>query len=140
MVGDNRHDLEMARAGGAGLAVGVLSGTGTREALPPLADVVLDSVADLPAYLATRAMRCTGTRRPVHCRASTSRRSSGRICRSSWCRWSLGSAHPASPRPVSGVFSDRAEAAAFAILGVSLGRRRSTRPPLPCHRNVRPVN
>ena len=25
MVGDNRHDLEMARAGGAGLAVGVLS-------------------------------------------------------------------------------------------------------------------
>ena len=30
MVGDNRHDLEMARAGGA-LAIGVLSGTGTRE-------------------------------------------------------------------------------------------------------------
>ncbi len=52
MVGDNRHDLEMARAGGAGLAVGVLSGTGTREALAPLADVVLDSVVDLPAFLA----------------------------------------------------------------------------------------
>ncbi len=52
MVGDNRHDLEMARAGGAGLAVGVLSGTGTRETLTPLADVVLDSIADLPAYLA----------------------------------------------------------------------------------------
>src|SRR3990170_8473096 len=31
MVGDNRHDMEMARAGGAGLAVAVLSGTGTRE-------------------------------------------------------------------------------------------------------------
>ena len=44
MVGDNRHDLEMAKAGGAGLAVGVLSGTGTREALAPLADVVLDSI------------------------------------------------------------------------------------------------
>lgn len=52
MVGDNRHDLEMARAGGAGLAVGVLSGTGTQERLAPLADVVLSSVRDLPAYLA----------------------------------------------------------------------------------------
>ena len=51
MVGDNRHDLEMARAGGVGLAIGVLSGTGTRESLTPLADVVLDSIADLPAYL-----------------------------------------------------------------------------------------
>ena len=51
MVGDNRHDLEMARAGGCGLAVGVLSGTGTRDTLAPMADVVLDSIADLPAYL-----------------------------------------------------------------------------------------
>jgi len=51
MVGDNTHDLEMARAAGAGLAVGVLSGTGTRDELTPLADVVLDSVADLPGYL-----------------------------------------------------------------------------------------
>lgn len=54
MVGDNRHDLEMARAGGVGLAVGVLSGTGTRETLSPLADVVLDSIADLPAYLSAK--------------------------------------------------------------------------------------
>lgn len=51
MVGDNRHDLEMARAGGVGLAVGVLSGTGTRETLTPLADVVLESIVDLPGYL-----------------------------------------------------------------------------------------
>jgi len=51
MVGDNRHDLDMARAGGCGLAVGVLSGTGTRASLAPVADVVLDSVADLPAFL-----------------------------------------------------------------------------------------
>lgn len=51
MVGDNRHDLEMARAGGAGLVVGVLSGTGTRETLAPMADVILDSVADLPEFL-----------------------------------------------------------------------------------------
>lgn len=52
MVGDNRHDLEMARAGGA-LAIAVLSGTGTRETLTPMADVVLESIADLPAFLAT---------------------------------------------------------------------------------------
>lgn len=51
MVGDNRHDLEMAKASGAGLAVGVLSGTGTRQSLAPLADVVLDSIVELPAYL-----------------------------------------------------------------------------------------
>lgn len=54
MVGDNRHDLEMARAGGCGLAIAVLSGTGTRESLTPLADVVLDSVAELPAFLADK--------------------------------------------------------------------------------------
>ena len=41
----------MARAGGCGLAVGVLSGTGTRESLSEIADVILDSVADLPAFL-----------------------------------------------------------------------------------------
>lgn len=52
MVGDNRHDLEMARAAGAGLAVAVLSGTGTRERLEPMADAVLNSVVELPAYLA----------------------------------------------------------------------------------------
>lgn len=54
MVGDNRHDLEMARAGACGLAIGVLSGTGTRQSLAAMADVVLDSIADLPAYLAQR--------------------------------------------------------------------------------------
>ena len=54
MVGDNRHDLEMARAGGAGLAVAVLSGTGTRESLSPLADVILESVAELPAFFSGR--------------------------------------------------------------------------------------
>ena len=38
----------------AGLAIGVLSGTGTRESLAPMADVILDSIADLPGYLAAR--------------------------------------------------------------------------------------
>lgn len=52
MVGDNRHDLEMARAAGAGLAIGVLSGTGTLETLAPLADIMLGSIAELPEFLA----------------------------------------------------------------------------------------
>ena len=55
MVGDNRHDLQMARAGGVGLSIGVLSGTGTLESLGSLADVVLDSIADLPGLLASQS-------------------------------------------------------------------------------------
>lgn len=55
MVGDNRHDMQMARAGGVGLSIGVLSGTGTHESLSPLADVVLESIADLPGFLASQA-------------------------------------------------------------------------------------
>jgi phosphoglycolate phosphatase len=49
MVGDNNHDLEMAHAAGAGLAIGVLSGNSTREELSDRADIIVDSVADLPA-------------------------------------------------------------------------------------------
>lgn len=51
MVGDNSHDIEMARNAGCGLAVGVLSGTGTRESFRH-ADVILGSIAELPDYLA----------------------------------------------------------------------------------------
>lgn len=51
MVGDNRHDVEMARSAGAGLVVAVLSGTGTRETLEAISDVCLSSIADLPAFL-----------------------------------------------------------------------------------------
>jgi phosphoglycolate phosphatase len=51
MVGDNLHDLETGRAGGAGLVVAVLSGTGIEERLAPLADFVIGSAADLPALL-----------------------------------------------------------------------------------------
>jgi len=54
MVGDNGHDMEMARAAGAGAAIGVLSGTGTRQTLAELADVLIGSVADLPALIAAR--------------------------------------------------------------------------------------
>ncbi|MDN2568031.1 HAD family hydrolase [Aquibium sp. A9E412] len=65
MVGDNRHDLVAGRAAGVGLNVAVLSGTGTRETLAPLADMLLGSIADLPARLAaTRQGRRGPARRP----------------------------------------------------------------------------
>ena len=51
MVGDNHHDMEEARAGGAGLAIAVLSGNAAREDIAHLADYTIDSVADLPALL-----------------------------------------------------------------------------------------
>ncbi|MEQ8664127.1 MAG: HAD family hydrolase [Rhodospirillales bacterium] len=52
VVGDNRHDIEFARAGGAGWAVGVLTGTSVREDLEPIADFVLDDITGLPGLLA----------------------------------------------------------------------------------------
>ena len=51
VVGDNTHDLEMAKAAGAGLAIGALTGTSTRDDLAPLADMVIDSIALLPDTL-----------------------------------------------------------------------------------------
>ena len=51
MVGDNSHDMDEARAGGAGLAIGVLSGNAKHVDIAHLADHVVDSVADLPRLL-----------------------------------------------------------------------------------------
>ncbi len=51
MVGDNAHDINEARAGGAGLAIGVLTGNSTSEELEPEADHVIHSVAELLALL-----------------------------------------------------------------------------------------
>jgi len=51
MVGDNLHDMEMARRGGAGLRIGVLTGTGRRETLAPAADLCLASIAALAGGL-----------------------------------------------------------------------------------------
>ncbi len=47
MVGDSTQDLQMARAAGVGLAVGVSSGVTPAETLKPLADIVLPSIAEL---------------------------------------------------------------------------------------------
>jgi phosphoglycolate phosphatase len=49
MVGDSTHDLGMGKTAGAGLTVGVLTGTGSRESLESLADVLIPSVDTLIA-------------------------------------------------------------------------------------------
>jgi phosphoglycolate phosphatase len=51
MIGDSRHDMEMGRAAGAGLRIGVLTGAGTRETLEPISDLCLDSIAELEIAL-----------------------------------------------------------------------------------------
>lgn len=47
VVGDSPADLRMARAAGAGLTIGVLTGVGGRADLEPLADAVIASVEQL---------------------------------------------------------------------------------------------
>jgi len=47
VVGDAPHDLVMARAAGAGLAIGVLGGTSAREDLEPYADRVIAGIPEL---------------------------------------------------------------------------------------------
>ncbi len=53
IIGDSVHDMEMAARAGAGLRIGVLSGTSGRDDLAACADVVLDSIADLPRFFRT---------------------------------------------------------------------------------------
>jgi phosphoglycolate phosphatase len=51
VVGDNVNDLGMARSAGA-VAIGVTSGNSSAADLAPFADAILDSIRDLPAWLA----------------------------------------------------------------------------------------
>jgi phosphoglycolate phosphatase len=51
VCGDNRHDLEMGLSAGAGMVVGVLTGTSAAAHLSGLADHVVDSIADIEALL-----------------------------------------------------------------------------------------
>lgn len=51
VIGDNRHDMNMAAAGGAGLRIAVLTGTGTAETLRPLSDFCLPSIAAVDRIL-----------------------------------------------------------------------------------------
>ena len=53
MVGDSLHDLHAGRAAGM-TCIGVLTGPAKRDDLEPHADVVLASIAELPAWLDAR--------------------------------------------------------------------------------------
>lgn len=51
MVGDSLHDIRAARAAGALAAIGVLTGPAPRALLESEADLVIESIEDLPAAL-----------------------------------------------------------------------------------------
>lgn len=53
MVGDNNHDMLMGKNARAGLTVGVLTGTGSRESLAEAADHVLDDITQLPNLISS---------------------------------------------------------------------------------------
>ena len=57
VIGDNHHDLAMAKAAGAGVAIGVLSGTGEESDLAPLADAILPDINALPGWLEHQNMK-----------------------------------------------------------------------------------
>jgi phosphoglycolate phosphatase len=54
MVGDNIHDLEEAKNGGAGMGIGVLTGNAQRHHIEHAADHVFESIAELPAFFEAR--------------------------------------------------------------------------------------
>ncbi|MFK0209005.1 HAD family hydrolase [Agrobacterium sp. NPDC090283] len=56
VVGDNNHDLHMAKNAGAGLRIAVLTGTGSRESLGADADYCFDDITGLEALLPERAV------------------------------------------------------------------------------------
>jgi len=56
VVGDAPHDLRMGQTAGAGLTIGVLSGTSPMSVLEPHADAVLESIAGLEPLL--DSLRC----------------------------------------------------------------------------------
>lgn len=47
VVGDSPADMRMGQAAGVARSIGVLTGVGDRASLEPLADVVIDSIAEL---------------------------------------------------------------------------------------------
>jgi phosphoglycolate phosphatase-like HAD superfamily hydrolase len=51
VVGDTTADLKMARSAGAGLVVGVLSGVSSARDLVEYADVIIESVDEMHAYV-----------------------------------------------------------------------------------------
>lgn len=56
VVGDNNHDLHMARNAGAGLRIAVLTGTGSRESLGADAHYCFDDITALETLLPERVV------------------------------------------------------------------------------------
>jgi len=54
MIGDSRADMQAGRRAGVGLTIAVLTGACTRDQLAPVADVVLNDIAEVPAFLQAR--------------------------------------------------------------------------------------
>lgn len=55
VVGDNRHDLHMGVNAKAGLKIGVLSGTGSRESLSEDSDMILPDISHLPSLIEAKS-------------------------------------------------------------------------------------
>ncbi|MDE1995770.1 MAG: HAD family hydrolase [Rhizobiaceae bacterium] len=51
VVGDNNHDLHMGHNAGAGLTIGVLTGTGSRESLAAASNYCLNDITELESLL-----------------------------------------------------------------------------------------
>ena len=51
MVGDSTHDLSAGRAAGIGINIGVLTGPATAADLAPFADLILNDINEIPAYV-----------------------------------------------------------------------------------------
>lgn len=51
VVGDNHHDMEMGRSAGAGIIVGVLTGTSEHDDLQPHADHVIADITQIESLL-----------------------------------------------------------------------------------------
>ena len=54
VVGDNNHDLHMAKSAGAGLRIAVLTGTGSRESLAADSHYCFDDITGIEALLPDR--------------------------------------------------------------------------------------
>ena len=51
VVGDNSHDMMMGRNAGAGMTIGVLTCTGTRQTLGPLSDYCLNDITEIETII-----------------------------------------------------------------------------------------
>lgn len=51
VIGDTASDMKMARAAGAGLCIGVLSGVSNAKDLNPFADVLIESIDELHIFI-----------------------------------------------------------------------------------------